>query len=65
VEEADEDSEEPYEAMWELMAAWEEVTPQLLRINRRKIRLIESNAKCIYLKELPCKGTLRQVFLSV
>jgi hypothetical protein len=32
VEEADEDSEEPYEAMWELMAAWEEVTPQLLRI---------------------------------
>jgi hypothetical protein len=28
----------------------------------RKIRLIESNAKCRYLKKLTCKGTLRQVF---
>ncbi len=26
----------------------------------RKIRLIESNAKCRYLKKLTCKGTLRQ-----
>ncbi len=30
--------------------------------DRRKIRLIESNAKCRYLKKLTCKGTLRQVF---
>jgi hypothetical protein len=30
--------------------------------NRRKIRLIESNAKYRYLKKLTCKGTLRQVF---
>ncbi len=30
--------------------------------NRRKIRLIENNAKCRYLKKLTCKGTLRQVF---
>jgi hypothetical protein len=29
---------------------------------RRKIRLIESNAKCRYLTKLMCKGTLRQVF---
>ncbi len=29
--------------------------------NRRKIRLIESNAQC-YLKNLTCKGTLWQVF---
>ncbi len=27
---------------------------------RRKIRLIESNAKCRHLKKLICKGTLRQ-----
>jgi hypothetical protein len=31
---------------------------------RRKIRLIESNAKC-YLKKLTCKGTLRQVFICL
>ncbi len=30
--------------------------------HRRKIRLIESNAKCRYLKKLTCKRTLRQVF---
>ncbi len=33
---------------------------------RRKIRLIESSAKCCYLKKFACKGTLRQVcYLSV
>jgi hypothetical protein len=31
----------------------------------RKIRLIESNAKCNYPKKMTCKRTLRQVFLSV
>ncbi len=31
--------------------------------NRRKIRLIESNAKC--LKKLKCKGTLRLVFICL
>jgi hypothetical protein len=31
--------------------------------SRSKIRLIESNAKCRYLKKLTCKGTLRQVFI--
>ncbi len=31
-------------------------------LGRRKIRPIESNAKCRYLKKLTCKGTLRQVF---
>ncbi len=30
---------------------------------RRKIRLIESNAKCRYLKKLTLKGTLRQLFI--
>jgi hypothetical protein len=29
---------------------------------RRMIRLVESNAKCRYLKKLTRKGTLRQVF---
>ncbi len=29
---------------------------------RRQIRLIESNAKSRYLRQLTCKGTLRQVF---
>ncbi len=32
---------------------------------RRKIRLIEGNAKCRHLKKLTCKGTLRQVFIRV
>ncbi len=32
---------------------------------RRKIRLIEGNAKCRCLKKLTCKGTLRQVFIRV
>ena len=30
---------------------------------RRKIRLIESNSKCRYLKKLTCKETLRQAFI--
>ncbi len=29
---------------------------------RRKIRLLECNAKCRYLKKLTCRGTLGQVF---
>ncbi len=33
--------------------------------NRRQIRLIESNAKCCYLKKFTCKGTLRQVFICL
>jgi hypothetical protein len=33
----------------------------LIRCRRRKIRLIEGNAKCRHLKKLTCKGTLRQV----
>jgi hypothetical protein len=32
-------------------------------VQRRKIRLIESTAKCLHLKKLTCKGTLRQVFI--
>jgi hypothetical protein len=27
-------------------------------LRRRKVRLIESNAKCRYLKKLTCEGTL-------
>jgi hypothetical protein len=33
--------------------------------DRRKIRLIESNAKCRRLKKLTCKGTLRKVFICL
>jgi hypothetical protein len=32
---------------------------------RRKIRMIESNAKCRYLKKLTRKGALRQVFICL
>ncbi len=32
---------------------------------RRKIRPIESNAKCRYLKKLTCKETLQQVFFCL
>ncbi len=35
-----------------------------LCVARRKIILIESNAKC-YLKKLTCKGALRQVFICL
>ncbi len=35
---------------------------ELDRAERRKIRLLESNAECRYHKKLTCKGTLRQVF---
>ncbi len=35
------------------------------RTKRREIRLIESNAKCRYLKKITCKGTLRQVFIRL
>ncbi len=34
----------------------------LLPRYRRKIRLIESNAKCCYFEKMSCKVTLRQVF---
>jgi hypothetical protein len=34
-------------------------------VNHRKIRLIESNAKCCHLKELSCKGTLLEVFICL
>jgi hypothetical protein len=32
---------------------------------RRKIRIIEGNAKCRHLKTLTCKDTLLQVFISL
>ncbi len=32
---------------------------------RRKLRLIEGNAKCRHLNKLICKGTLRQVFICL
>ncbi len=34
-------------------------------MNRRKIRLIESNAKCRHLKEFTCNGTFWQVFICL
>jgi hypothetical protein len=33
--------------------------------NYRKIRLIESNAKCRHLKKVTWKGTLRQLFICL
>jgi hypothetical protein len=34
-------------------------------MSRRKIRLIEDNAKCPHLKKFTCTGTLRQVFICL
>ncbi len=39
-------------------------TSAMVQYTRRKIKIIEGNAKCRHLKKLTCKGTLRQVFLS-
>jgi hypothetical protein len=36
-----------------------------LTCTRRKIRLIESNAKCRHLKKSSCNGTLRQVYICL
>jgi hypothetical protein len=45
------------------------VTARRMRENvekeRRKIRLIEGNAKCRHLNKLTCKGTWRQVFICL
>jgi hypothetical protein len=38
---------------------------QCLLLLRRKIRLIEGNAKCRHLKIFTCKGTLRQAFICL
>ncbi len=37
-------------------------TCHIERNKGKKIRLIENNAKCRYIKKLTCNGTLRQVF---
>ncbi len=42
-------------------AAWN-ASSDFEALKRRKIRLIESHAKCRYLKKLTLKGTLWQVF---
>ncbi len=36
-----------------------------LLVRRRKIGLIEGNAKCRHLNNMTCKGTLRQVFICL
>ncbi len=36
-----------------------------MELHRGKIRLIENNAKCRYLKKSTCKETLRQVFICL
>jgi hypothetical protein len=41
------------------------LSPFSLGLARRKIRLIESNAKCCHLKKLICKGTLQRDFAAV
>jgi hypothetical protein len=37
----------------------------LVLMNRRKSRPIESNAKCLHLEKLTCKGIWRQVFICL
>jgi hypothetical protein len=41
------------------------VTPRRKRCTRRKIKLIEGNAKCRHLKKLTYKGSLWQVFICL
>ncbi len=41
------------------------LSPLFNGCGRRKIRLIETNAKCRHLKKLTCKGTLRHVFICL
>jgi hypothetical protein len=48
----------------ECRAQWAPLLPYVDRYVRRKIRLIEGNVKCRYLKKLTCKGTFRQFYLS-
>ncbi len=40
-------------------------TPLTPGRQRRKVRLIEGNAKCRHLKKMTCRGTLRQVFICM
>jgi hypothetical protein len=44
--------------------SFQEVT-KIVRIKRRKIRLIESNAKCRYRKNLPVKGICGWCFICL
>ncbi len=48
-----------------IFASWNRIRIPYLNAKtllRRKVRLLEYNAKCRYLKKLTCNGTLRQVF---
>ncbi len=37
----------------------------LFRVRRRKIRLMEGNAKCGHPQKFTCTGTLQQVFICL
>ncbi len=50
---------------FEGLRTWDPQNVILYCVHIRKIRLIESNGKCRYLKKLTCKGTLRQVFICL
>jgi hypothetical protein len=50
----------------EMIQLRDEASLLLFKVTRRKIGLIESNAKnVVILKKLTCKGTLRQVFICL
>jgi hypothetical protein len=57
--------------IWQICATsryWHVVSQALghmLPVHRRKIKLIEGNAKCRRLKKLTCLGTLWQVFICL
>ncbi len=44
---------------------WHQHYSYIVYLHRRKIRLIEGNAKCRHLKKLTCKVTLRQLFICL
>ncbi len=50
---------------WRILCQWDLLSKVNDHVTRRKIRLIEGNAKCCHLKRLTCKGTLRQVFICL
>jgi hypothetical protein len=41
------------------------IAPDRIASDRKKIRLIEGNAKCLHIKKLTSNGTLRQVFICL
>ncbi len=49
----------------QIVQIWNTAGCNFYNVDRRKIRLIEGNAKCRHLKQLTCKGSLRRLFICM